>query len=208
MVAGVLGLKKVSSRLERELARIREIKDPEALLRELAACINLTVENVILAGECIKELDAQGVEIKLGVANLSYLRRVAYGQVSAQLLVNAEGSAVLDVATTLPLPDQERIAANEPIKIPMLGGDDHRIALPLEMSKRDVQLVFAKGRIRKPSEMVSLLREWADKEAAKATIKAKAESPVKVDRKRGGLIVGDTLIPTAELARYLAELSR
>jgi hypothetical protein len=178
--------------------------DVERLIAEVRDCFRYTVESIIRLAVRVRRLEELGVEVQARIesAAVPLLRRVAYGQLAPELLVSCQSNVgLLNKAGMLPLPDQRKIAANEPMKVMEIDGD-HRMVPPFSMTWREVRQVFGKGAVRSDGEQIGLLREQASRRK-----RAPEKAPVMLDRKRGGIIVGDCFISASAMANYLADLS-
>jgi len=181
-------------------------QDGEWLLSELQKSFDISVQHIVRMSAIVRRLDELGVAIELESSVLPYLRKIAHGNLSPDLFVTMQGNkCMLNIASTLPSPLQASIAKNEPVKVMELNGD-HRLIRPLDMTTKQVSQVFAFGRIRSDAEQVGHLRERLQlKEASKA---GDSNEAVRIDRKRKGIIVGQTFIPLVVLQQHVAELTK
>lgn len=185
-----------------ELSR-REVT---SLLSELQECLLSWAQNVARMATIIKRLDELGAEVTIDNSILPYIRLIAHGQLSANAFTQLSCEPqLLDKVMRLPLPIQERAASNEPFRV-MESNGDHRMVKPLDMTPRERRQVFAGKRLRSDAEQVGFLKDQAAKDTAKAAIVA--DSPVTLDRRRHGIVANGLFIPLAELAGYVASLSR
>lgn len=190
--------------LAKVLDRIRDSQDPEALLQELSRCLDTTLSNVITMAAIVKRLEELNYEITVHLPSLPFLRRIAYGQLAAELFASLQGEPLLlEKAAALPLPDQEKVARNVPLKV-MEADGKHRMVPPRELTAAEINQLFANGRIRTDAQQVGWLRTRLQRAAAKGA--PTPDDLVHVDKRRGGIQVGTRFIPRKELARYLAEL--
>jgi hypothetical protein len=196
----------VPREMQGELNRLLACDDAQQLMAELESSLAVTLRNVVKIAAIVRRLEELGVEISLKLAILPLIRRIAYGQLVPELFVNLQGnSALLDRAASLPIPDQQRIADNTPVKVMMPDGD-HRMVPPLSLTRREITQVFGKGKLRDDAEQVGWLRERMQMEQAKAA--TTGEAPVLLDRKRMGIVANGHFISVSDLARYVAELSK
>lgn len=195
------------SLIQKDIARINASDDVEQLKDELASCLTMTLEHILKMAAIVRRLDDLGVQVSIDNAMLPYIRLIGHGQMSAGLLVAFAGDTnLLEKARQLPLPIQESIARNEPVKVMEIGGD-HRMVPPLELTARERRLVFAGKKIRSDSEQIGFLKELAEKDRSKQ-LQTGGEPAVRVDKKRCGIIANGLFIPVSELAGYVASLSR
>lgn len=179
----------------------------QELLAELSECAEDFLRQVGRMAAIVRRLDELGVQVAIENSLLPYIRLIAHGQLSANLFVACSGdSALLEKAMRLPLPLQEQVAENEPMKVLGSGGD-HRMVRPLDMTPRERRQVFYGKRLRTDAEQIGFIRERVESEKAKRAVESN-ETAVLVDRKRGGIVVKGHFMPTTELARYISELSR
>jgi len=187
-----------------ELSRIGHESDPQMLVAELTACMAITVQAIVKIGAIIRRLDELKFDIEsLKIPNLNYFRKVAHGQMVPELFVSLIGAPiVLRKVANLPLLDQRRISDGMPVKV-MLRGGDYMMLRVEDMTREQAQQVFASDHIRSDSQQAAWLIERS--QLAKST--AVSASPVMLDRKRHGIVVGDTFISATDLAGYLGSLA-
>jgi len=187
-----------------ELSRIGDENDPQRLVAELTACMAVTVQAIVKIGAIIRRLDELGFDIEsLRLPNLNYFRKVAHGQMVPELFVSLIGApVVLRKVANLPLLDQRRISDGKPVKV-ILPGGDHMMLRVEDMTREQAQQVFASDHIRNDSQQAAWLIERS--QLAKNT--AVSASPVMIDRRRHGIVVGDTFISASDLAGYLGSLA-
>jgi hypothetical protein len=115
---------------------------------------------------------------------------------------------LLNVITSLPIPDQERLAAGEPVKMLTYGMGNqltHRMADPRDLTPAQVRQVFDRGSIRNEGEQAT----WLDHLRAKASKPLpKAVGEMHLDKERGGVTVGRKFIPLADLVAAVKALRR
>lgn len=181
-----------TKRLREELARTLHLS--AAYLRRLAVIVRLLEER----GEDLSDL-------KLDL--LPYLRLIAHGQLLPELLVQHGHSPLLiRMARALPIPDQARLASGEPVPLAIRQRDgtiDHRMVNPSYLTREQMTLVFSMGRIRPIEEQIVVL------EARGRAQEPRLETPrgaVRPDLKRGGIVVGRTFVPVADVVQALAAL--
>lgn len=185
---------------------IRTCTDPAWLVDELRKATQTSVKHVARMAAIIRQLEELGHEVQVDLGPLPFLRKIAYGNMIPELYVALEcDPALLSRAGSLPTPDQDRIARNEPMKVMELDGD-HRMVAPLSMTRQEIAQVFAKGRLRDEAQQIGWLKDRARREQSKLLIDH--QTSVAIDRKRRGIVANGVFIPAADLAHYLGELSR
>ena len=195
----------VPADMKRELSAIAAETDPNALMAELTQCFEITVNHVIKLAALVRRLECLGVEIELQVAILPYIRRIAYGQIIPELFVAMQGDASLLARTSsLPIPDQKKIASGEPLKV-MEHGGDHRMVVPLQLTNREIKQVFGKGRLRSDAEQIGWLRDQEESRRLKSV--SVDVQDIILDKKRLGINVRGRFVSATDMAHYLAELT-
>lgn len=175
----------------------------EELRRRLAQALSLTAESLVEMACIIRTLEDRGEdlgELKFGV--LGILRKIAHGQLWPELVAKYMNNAVLlRYATTLPIPDQQRIATGEPLRLLILNPDgttDARHVEPHKLSTRDMPQVFANDHIRDEGEQVTYLR------ARRPAAKMQETDGIKVDGKRKGLVIEGKFYSCSDLMMYIS----
>jgi len=192
--------------LKQEVAAIEQMQDCLELRKMMIDALSLSVEQIIRLAAIVRRLEELGDDLSdMNFTLLPQLRKVAYGQVLPELVVNLIGKPLLlRKACALPIPDQQRIAADDALKV-MESGGDHRMVPVSKMSGRDINQVFGPDCIRDDAEQASWLREKAN---AKPPTEAKWDrEKIYLDRRRQGLVVGKRFIPASDLAHYLSQLT-
>lgn len=183
--------------------------DSEGLRRELSRSLGMTAEHLMRLAWIVRLLEERGEDLSdLRIGLLTYLRKIAHGQLVPEAIVRfGESPLVLQQVASLPLPDQLKLAAGDPVTLIVRGADghwDHRLADPLRLTREQSSQVFGKGRIRDESEQILILE-------SRGKPKEPQERPktgrVKVDAKRGGIRIGSQFAPVADVVAALAALS-
>ncbi len=187
-----------------EVDLIMRCEDHGELLTGLKEALEVTLRAVILTAAYVRRLDDLGIEIpsRFEKAGLSYYRLISHGQILAELFVTlCTERNLLSKASQLPLPQQRRIAANEPLKVMELGGD-HRMVPPLAMTGCEITQMFTRGRLRSEGEQIGYLKDRMQLERT-----APGDELVSLDKKRGGIVVRGVFVSATDMAHYLAELT-
>lgn len=177
----------------------------EQLRLELAESLRMTAESLLRVALIVRTLEERGEDLtELRIGLLPYLRRIAYGQVLPEVVVRfAQSPALVRQISSLPLPDQRRLAAGEAIELIATteGGEiDHRRVDPLFLTPDQVRLAFGPGRIRPLEEQAAILHDRKPKP------KAGGSGKIRVDHKTGRLKVGRTALDVADVLSAVAEL--
>lgn len=195
---------KLPKALSQDLKRIAASEDVSELRKDFVRSLSVTVEQIIRMAALVRRLDELGDDLSdLEISLLPKIRKVAYGQVIPELLVRLQGRpSLLNRAAGLPLPDQRRIAEGEPLRVMEMGGD-HRMIPPLKLTATEISQLFRADSIRDDAEQMSWLRE------RRATQQSRGDPApeIYVDKKRGGLVVGERFIAASDLAHYLSQLT-
>jgi hypothetical protein len=115
--------------------------------------------------------------------------------------------ALLRIATALPLPDQRRMLDEPTVRLAVWreGRIDFRLVDPLCLTPSQLRQVYAGGdRLRNESEQIGYLESRAAPAKPHA---AKRIGRLTLDRARGGLVLGKSFFPAAEVVAALAQLS-
>lgn len=186
--------------------QIHRISDRTELLKIIRNCLASTVENFRLIAAAVRRLEECGMELcelEEEIPSLHVFRRIAHGQVAPELFVNVKNETLREAASSLPLPDQIRIANNEPVKVMEPGGSFRNVPAH-SLSQREIRQVFTRGKFREDAAQISWIKEHAQPKERVADDRP----PLKLDRKRGGIILGGWFISAAELGHVMAELGK
>ena len=185
-----------------DLSRIDSESDIQSLLSEMVECVSVTVFSIVKIGAIIRRLEELEFDINsLNLPNVEYFRKVAHGSMSADVFVKFAGLPVMmRRIASLPMPDQKMLVDGKPLKV-MLRGGDHLLIAANDMTTDQVRQVFASSHIRSDAEQVAWLVDRSQK------CDVPAPSAVTLDRRRHGIIVGDTFISATDLAKYLGRLA-
>lgn len=173
-------------------------------LREmLIEAVSATVEQVIRVAAIVRLLEERGESVAdMMRGYFPYIRRVAYGQMVPEAVVMFQGQLnVMRRVSLLPLPDQSRIASNEPMSIANIDGDV-RLLRPSQMTPREVRQVFADDHTRDPDEQVAWLRSQA------ASPSTATKLPIQVARGKKGIVVtgSNLFISKSDLKMWLERI--
>lgn len=189
--------------VEAVVAEINSLSTDE-LRRELATSLAGTATHLVRLAVIVRTLEERGedlADLKIGL--LSYLRRIAYGQILPEVVVRfAEYPSLVRRIAALPIPEQLRLAQGEPVPVAIRtedGSIDHRLMDPLSLSGSQVAQVFSSDRIRTAAEQITAIETRRPR-------RRKKEGRVRVDRERGGLVFGRSFFPHGEILAALAEL--
>jgi len=184
--------------------------DVAGLRRELVASLSLTAAHLTRLAWIVRLLEERGEDLSdLRIGLLDYLRRIAHGQVLAELVArHAASPALLRTLAALPLPEQARIAGGGQVTLVVRGTDgkfDRRLADVARMTRGQVAQVFGPSGLRDEPEQILLLEGRPPSRETGAT-SPPGRGKVEVDRVRGGLLVGKLFVPAGEVVLALAGL--
>lgn len=192
-----------------ELSVVSELKQfgaltNEQLKTELASALSSTAQSMIKMAAIVRLLEERGEDLSaLRLGMITNLRKIAYGQLVPEAVVRfADFPALLHRIGALPLPEQQRLAAGEPVKL-LTSDGSHLLADPLNLTYDQVMQVFAKGALRTDEQQATY------RQSAAAT-KRKMNRPqgrVRADKERVGIRIGNARCSAAEALAALSELS-
>lgn len=181
----------------------------EALRDRLKRALTRTASDLVEMALIVRELEGRGEDLSsLRLGLVDHLRRIAAGQLLPDLVVRFSGfPALLQIASSLALPDQERLAGDKPLPLAVWreGRIEWREVDPLSLTWAQLRQVFAGTRFRSQAEQVSRLEDAATKRVARPR---PARSHVRADRERGGLVCGRSFAAHDEVLAALAELAQ
>ena len=181
------------------------------LRSELVRSLKLTAAHLLRLASIVRELEERGEDLSdIKVGMMGHLRRIAYGQVMPELVVRyAESPGLLKTLSSLPLPDQARIAAGEPVRVVVRrenGKFDSRLMDPIKLDRSQVAQVFGRGEIRDEAGQIMILEGRAASAASPSKFATMRRGIVRPDPEKRGLMVGNKLIPTGAIVSALAEI--
>jgi hypothetical protein len=180
----------------------------DRLKGELANMLTSTAARLVRLAWVVRILEERGEDLSdLGLNLIPYLRRIAYGQMSAEAVVRFSGSpALMEAISMLPRPDQERIASGANVELVVRRGDkefDTRQCDPARLTRSQFRQIFAKGRVRDRAEQILYLEETTGKPAPERRTKGR----LRPDAARGGFWVNRTFVPAADAVAALGALA-
>jgi hypothetical protein len=189
-----------------EIARLNGL-DAGHLRQELLGALEMTVRQVIRLAVIFRRLEELGEDLSdLRLSILPYVRRIAYGQMAPEVLVQFQGSpALLRAVGQLPLPDQLRISAGDPIKLLEESGD-HRLVPALNLSPEEMRQAFGAAHLRDEAEQAT----WLRTRRLRAAVPKAAPNRIGrilIDRQRGGLVLGRSFFSPGDVLSALALLA-
>lgn len=190
----------ITSKVAAELAAMGN----DELRAELTRTLSLTADSISRMAAIIRELESRGEDLSdLRIGMVPFLRRIAHGQLSASAVVRfASRPLLLQQIGNLPLPDQEKLAGGEPVRL-MVGGGDFRLVDPMDLTRDQFFQVFARDHIRDDSEQSLVLQQKSTQPKKKRKIQS---GRVRPDRERMGLIVGRAFAPIDDVLAGLRGL--
>lgn len=143
------------------LADDLESKDTDSLKKELVGLLFQTAEQIRKAAAIIGILESRGEDLSQFKSGLvTYLRKVACGQVLPEIVIKFFGRDSLRYVAALPIPDQERCLRDDGIEIGVFvnGEIDTRVKPVVDLEKHEARQVFAADHIRNPNEQIAWIR--------------------------------------------------
>lgn len=179
----------------------------DELRRQLTLSLKITAEQLVRMAAIVRVLEERGDDLsEFRGALPGYLRKIAYGQMLAEVVVRfADSPQLIQRVSQLPIPDQRRLADGESIEMAVLteAGTDKRMVDPLALRGPLLTQVFAPDHIRPLHEQVLILEA---RRAAPQPVKKQAKSRVRSDRELGGVFVGRGFASQEEILDALADL--
>lgn len=182
----------------------------EGIRRELDKARKETAENLLRLAVLLRICEERKYEVEgIPINFRQRLLRVAYGQAVPDLLAGFWSRPFLfDRISRLPIPDQQRIAADKPIAV--VERDDqgvtHRLLAPSQMDDDQIKQVLAGDHIRE--DQAEQLR-WIDQQNQKRekTRATKPRGPYEIDAKHRVVIIHQPIkLHARDLLKMLEEL--
>lgn len=176
----------------------------EELKQNLAETLGLTARSLLRCACLIHVLERERSEdlsgLRIGI--LPHLRRIATGQLLPEVVVRFAGKpSLIAVVGNLPLDDQRRLAAGDSVALIVYadgGGRTVRMMDPLNMTPRQVSQAFARDHIRHETEQHAILDDRREKAARPIP---ESVGKLRIDKERGGVMVGRHFVPLADLVQ-------
>ncbi len=192
-----------------EQATLVATKTTEELRKMLVESLHVTAQHLLHLAGIVYELEHNRNEdlsgLRMGM--IHHLRKIACGQVLPEVVVRFAGSAMLiNAVSGLPLDDQRDIVDGKSVKLWVYSPDGKktwRTPDPMAMTPSQVRQVFAKDHIRGEGEQSLILDQWIAKKQNKRPDRI---GNVRIDKERGGAMVGKTFVPLADLIAAVAAL--
>lgn len=180
----------------------------EDLKTALADSLGLTAKSLLRSACLVHVLEERGEDLTgLRIGMLNHLKKIACGQLLPEVVVRFAGKpSLIAVVGNLPIDQQCRLAAGDAVQLLVYGDDGKRTirnADPLVMTPRQVMQVFARDHVRNQAEQALILDER--RERASLPVPA-AVGKMKIDKERGGVIVGRQFIPLVDLVAAVKAL--
>lgn len=177
------------------------------LKKSLAETMLLTATAFVRGARIVRELEERGEDLTaLKLNMLPCLRKIAFGQLDPEAAVRFYHSpSLLAMVGGLPLPDQRRLAAGDPIPLALPGPTTtHRMADPIQMLPPQRRQVFAKDHIRSVEEQLLYLDEQSTR--AKTTRTPEQIGQGRIDKERGGVMVNRTFCSLSDIKAWVRAL--
>jgi hypothetical protein len=152
----------IPSTLEEEYAELG-LMNTDRLREELTRSLHVSAAHLRRLAVIVRLLEERGENLAdLRIGLLPYLRQIAHGQVLPEVLVRfAQSPWIVRLVSSLPLPDQKKLADGERIELVFRRdtGFDKRLVDPLAMTRDQVLLAFDRNRLRSEEEQVLILEQ-------------------------------------------------
>lgn len=181
----------------------------EELRRELAQQMKLTAGHILRLAMIVRALEERGEDLSdLKAGMLDYLRLVAHGQLLPEIVARyADMPMLISRMSAMPLPDQQRIADGEPVKLIVMdaaGQITHRLMQPEKLARDQVTQVFGRNSLHDDQEQVAIIESRRTRPPKDRRIVQVGR--IKADRERNGIVVGRQFIPVGQVLEALAAL--
>jgi hypothetical protein len=179
----------------------------EQLRAALSRSMARTAAELTRLAWIVRVLEERGEDLSdLRVGLLDYLRFIAYGRLVPEAVVRfGSDPALLRAVQALPNPDQRRLAEGGPVTVVVRRGDafDRREVDPTYLTAGLRRQVFGRAGLRSEAEQIAWLE---DRDGGHAPAKPARSGPCVADPRRGGIRVGRTFVPAADVVAALASL--
>jgi len=170
----------------------------------LESCLMLDPAKVLCGGQAVVELEARGEDLSdLRIGTIQYLRKIGHGQLLPEVFIYFLGHALLHKAARLPLSDQRRLLAPDPLDVAILNNGlvQQVKCRPDVMKPPMIDIVFASDHLRPIEEQIAILRASQVRPPKRSTI-----SP-KIDHRKMGVHVREPgFISLSDLKDFIIQL--
>jgi hypothetical protein len=183
----------------------------EDLKRSLVLQLEMSANTLLHTAYLVRVLEERGEDLSgLKIGLIHHLRKIACGQLLPEVVVRFAGKpSLIALIGNLPLAEQRRLADGEHVRLVVYdqatGQRTHRMADPLALTPRQVAQVFARDHVRRDDEQALLLDERRERAAQPVP---ETVGKLKLDRERGVAILGNHVIPLADLELAVKLLKR
>jgi len=190
-----------------DLCESFEQMSSDRLKEMLVEKFEATIERIVEIASIVRVLENRGEDLdELKIGMIDWFRRVAYGQVLPEVLINyGDNQKLLKKISNLPIPDQKRISSGESVEVLAYvdGAATERKVSPYDMTNKEINQVFCNGKIRSLSEQRGYLEE--KKPRFHSTESATPE--VRIDKRKKQLVItGATKLSRSQLFSYLSQM--
>ena len=180
----------------------------DELEARLAAALGRTAADLKDMATIVAELERRGEDLtSLRLGLIDHLRRIAAGQELPEIVVRYSGyPRLLRIASRLPLPDQRGLIDDDAVELACWreGRVEFRRVPPLALAGPQLRQVFDGDRLRTQAEQISHLESAAARPPGDR--RRPARGTVRADRQRGGVRIGRSFAPLADVLEALAQL--
>ena len=193
--------------LDRERQAARNLSDEELIAALRAAPFD--VAKLIARFAALYEVAHQrGLEEQILMPRdmIRAVKQILGGQLLPALYGACLGNNHLfKAASKLPLSDQARIAANEPIKVFESNGD-HRMVPALSLTRQEIKQVFDGDMFADDATQIAKRRYEIEVAAAREHLEH-VPNPIRIDKRGKRIFVNGCELHVSQLAQFVAELS-
>jgi hypothetical protein len=191
-----------------EIANQVHEMDTSTLLGELERALAVTAETIAYLGAVWRELERRGIDLsryRIGMGQ--YLPLIAAGQLDPQAIVRFSGRiSLLRAVQTLPLPEQQRLARGEPIRVVSVAHDGSLATADVDaanLTAEQIRTVFDYGRIRSEAEQENMLASARTAVRRREKLPAARQYKIRVSQDRKVVRIGRMSIPADDLIEEL-----
>lgn len=185
---------------------VTALDTPQKRLLALREALEGSVRLVVRAAAILHAMVSAGDDVSaLPTTTRKWLLLIHARQMLPEVFTEMSG-VMRDRVSRLPLPQQARLLAGE--RVPMLiissgGYDELKVDIRKLSPDQIKQVLTNSGTVRDTEEQRAYLEDMKLKARKVVT----PTSDVKIDKRRGGIVVAGVFLSASDMARYLASLT-